>query len=40
MCTYHPAYQMYVRDGYELHAQQVIHEIDVDWVGMKSDDTE
>ncbi len=30
--TYHPAFQMYLRDGYELCAQEVIHEIDTSWV--------
>lgn len=30
--TYHPAYQMYLRDRYELLAQSVHHEVDYEWV--------
>lgn len=30
--TYHPAYQMYLRDRYELLAQGVHHEVDLEWV--------
>ncbi len=30
--SYHPAFQMYLRDGYELYAREVTHEIDTAWV--------
>lgn len=30
--TYQPAYSMYLRNQFELHAQRVHHEVDLEWV--------